>query len=126
MQIVSGLQSGGADHAFECAGLVDSATLALRSSRPGGTTTLVGMAPMGHAVGIDIYRFVEDGKRLLGSNYGSSDPAHDFPLIAADIAAGRLPLGRLIDETIALRDIEGAFDAMRRRDGARRVVLYGD
>ena len=121
---VSLLPSAGADHVFECIGLSETAELALRAARAGGSVTLVGMAPMGDQLGIDIYRFVEDGKRLLGSNYGSCIPARDFPVIAADVVAGRLPLGRLISETIGLEDVDAAFESMRRRDGARRIVLF--
>jgi len=53
-------------------------------------------------------------------------PARDFPRIAADAVAGRLPLERLITETIRLDGIEAAFEAMRRRDGARRIISFDD
>ncbi len=121
---VSSLPSGGADHVFECIGLTATAELAVEATRPGGTTTLVGMTPMGHRASIDVYRFVEDGKRLLGSNYGSVVPARDFPRIATDVVEGRLPLRPLVTESISLEEVGGAFEAMRRRDGARRVVIY--
>ena len=114
----------GPDHVLECIGLPSTAELALRSVRPGGTVTLVGMTEMGARASVDVYRFVEDGVRLLGSNYGSSLPARDFPRIATDAAAGRLPLARIVSETIALEDIDVAFEAMRRRDGARRVIDF--
>ena len=92
--------------------------------RPGGTVTLVGMTPQGRRAGIDVYRFVEDGKQLRGSNYGSATPAVDFPRIASLYAEGRLPLDLLVTERIGLEGVEGALDAMRRGDGARRVVVY--
>jgi len=118
------LTDGGADHAFECIGLVATAEAAVDLVRPGGAVTLVGMTPQGARARIDVYRFVEDGKRLLGSNYGSAVPARDFPTIAADVVSGRLPLGRLVTERIGLGDLDAALDAMRRRDGARRVVVF--
>ncbi len=126
MALASGMASGGPDHVLECIGLTDTVELSLRAVRPGGTVTLVGMTAMDATAAIDVYRFVEDGKRLLGSNYGSCLPARDFPRIAADAVAGRLPLGRLISESIRIEDIEAAFAAMRRRDGARRVVSFQD
>ncbi len=116
----------GPDHVFECIGLPATAELAIRAVRPGGTVTLVGMTGMGATAGIDVYRFVEDGKRLLGSNYGSCIPARDFPAIAADAVSGRLPLERLISQTIPLHGVDAAFEAMRRRDGARRIVTFQD
>ena len=71
-----------------------------------------------------MYRFVEDGKRLLGSNYGSVMPSRDIPRIATDVVEGRLPLSRLVTDHIPLGDIDGALGSMRRRDGARRVVTF--
>lgn len=124
VRVVRELTGGGADHVLECIGRTSTAELALDLARPGGTITLVGMTPQGERAGLDVYRFVEDGKRLLGSNYGSSVPARDFPVIAADVVAGRLPLGRLVEERIGLDDVVRAFDAMRRRQGLRRVVAF--
>ena len=124
--LTSQLTPGGPDHVLECIGLPEMVELALRVVRPGGTVTLVGMTAMDATAAIDVYRFVEDGKRLLGSNYGSCVPARDFPRIAADAVAGRLPLERLITEAIRLEGIEAAFGAMRRRDGARRIVSFDD
>lgn len=118
------LPAGGADHVFECIGLTRTVELAVDVTRPGGTTTLVGMTPMGERAGIDVYRFVEDGKRLLGSNYGSVVPERDFRRIAGDALEGRLPLERLVTGSIALEEAADAFEAMRRRDGARRVVVF--
>ena len=124
-ELVRGLPSGGADHVLECIGLAQTVELAVSAVRPGGTVTLVGMTEMGVTAAVDVYRFVEDGKRVLGSNYGSCIPARDFSRIAAEVVSGRLPLEGLITETIELADIDLAFEAMRRRDGARRIIRFG-
>jgi Zn-dependent alcohol dehydrogenase len=113
------------DHVFECAGVTSAAQLAIALTRHGGTTTLVGMPEQGATIPIEVYRLVEDGKRVQGSNYGSSVPAEAFPRLAEHYLAGRLPIDRLISETIRLEDVNDAFDAMRRSDGARRVILHG-
>jgi Zn-dependent alcohol dehydrogenase len=118
------LPSGGADHVLECIGSTETVELAVRLVRPGGTVTLVGMTPMDDRAALDVYRLVESGARLLGSHYGSSVPARDFPTIAADVLAGALPLGRVITATIGLHEVDAALAAMRRREGARRVVLF--
>jgi S-(hydroxymethyl)glutathione dehydrogenase/alcohol dehydrogenase len=118
------LTEGGADHVLEAIGTAATAELAIACARPGGTVTLVGMTPQADKIHVDGYRFVEDGLRLLGSNYGSAVPARDFPRLASDVVAGRLPLGRLVSEHIELADIDRALEAMRRRDGARRVVVF--
>ena len=82
------------------------------------------MTPQGERASFDVYRFVEDGKAIRGSNYGSADPARDFPMIADAYLEKRLPLDLLIAERIGLDGLDGAFDAMRRGDGARRVIAY--
>jgi S-(hydroxymethyl)glutathione dehydrogenase/alcohol dehydrogenase len=122
---VARLTDGGADHVIEAIGLVATSELALACVRPGGTVTLVGMIAQADRIPIDGYRFVEDGIRLLGSNYGSAVPARDLARIASDVVAGHLPLGRLVSEHIELAGIDDALDAMRRRDGARRVIMFG-
>jgi S-(hydroxymethyl)glutathione dehydrogenase/alcohol dehydrogenase len=123
-ELAASLPALGLDHVLECIGLRSTVELALRSVRPGGTATLVGMTEMGVHAEVDVYRFVEDGTRLLGSNYGSCVPARDFPAIAADVVAGRLPLELLVTEHIALDEVGTAFEAMRQRDGARRIVTF--
>ena len=114
----------GADHALEAIGFAPTAELAMAVVRPGGTVTLVGMTPQGVRAGVDVYAFVERGIRLLGSNYGSAIPAHVFPELARQVVAGRLPVDRLIHERITLDDLGPAFEALRRGDGARRVVVF--
>lgn len=118
------LTAGGADHVFEAIGLVRTVELAVELVRTGGTVTLVGMTPQGQRAAIDVYRFVEDGKRLLGSNYGSAMPARAFPRIARLYAAGRLPLDLLVSERISLTGIEAALAAMRAGSGVRRVITF--
>jgi S-(hydroxymethyl)glutathione dehydrogenase/alcohol dehydrogenase len=118
------LTDGGADHVLEAIGLTETVEQAIDLARPGGVITLVGMTAQGRRAGFDVYRFVEDGKQLRGSNYGSATPNIDFPRIASLYAVGRLPLDLLVTERIALEGIEGALDALRRGDGVRRVVVY--
>ncbi len=116
--------AAGADHVLECIGLVETVELAIDLVRPGGIVTLVGMTPQGDRASFDVYRLVEGGKQIRGSNYGSAVPARDFPMIASAYMAGSLPLDLLIAERIGLEGLEHAFDAMRRGDGARRVIVY--
>ncbi len=72
-------EAAGADHVLECIGLVETVELAIDLVRPGGTVTLVGMTPQGQRASFDVYRFVEEGKTIRGSNYGSADPGEGLP-----------------------------------------------
>ena len=118
------LMRSGADVVVEAIGLVETVELALALTRSGGTTVLVGMTPQADRAPIDVYRFVEDGRRLLGSNYGSAIPSRDFPAIASGYLDGSLPLDLLVSQRIGLDGLDGAFDAMRERRGARQVVIF--
>ncbi|OGN87913.1 MAG: hypothetical protein A2X23_12615 [Chloroflexi bacterium GWC2_73_18] len=121
---VRDLTGGGADHAFEAIGLTATVEQAVELVRLGGTVTLVGMTPQGQRAGIDVYDFVEQGKVLRGSTYGSAVPALDFPRIARLYLEDRLPLDLLVGERIGLEGIDSALAAMRRGEGLRRVVVY--
>ncbi len=114
----------GVDHAFDASGSIAGIETALASVRPGGTTTLVGMPPQAARLGLDLYAFVESGARILASNYGSAVPAEIFGELARHAVEGSLPLERLIEARIGLEDVAAAFDALRRGDGARRVIVF--
>ncbi len=114
----------GVDHAFEASGTVAGVETAIALARPGGTTILVGMPAQGARVPLDVYAFVESGARIVASNYGSAVPAEIFPEIARQAVAGSLPLERLIEARIGLAGVAAAFEALRRGDGARRVVVF--
>jgi S-(hydroxymethyl)glutathione dehydrogenase/alcohol dehydrogenase len=118
------LTDGGADHVLEAIGLTETIEQAVELVRAGGTVALVGMTAQGRRASFDVYRFVEDGKHIRGSNYGSATPAIDFPRIATLYVEGRLPLDLLVTERIRLEEVPAALGAMRRGDGARRVVVY--
>jgi S-(hydroxymethyl)glutathione dehydrogenase/alcohol dehydrogenase len=116
--------SGGALYAFEAIGLETTIDQAVRSLRAGGTAVLVGMTPFGVRASFDAFDLVDRSLSVVGTNYGYGAPREDFPRYADLYLEGRLPVDRLIDERIGLRDVNGALDAMRRGEGARRVIVY--
>jgi len=117
---------GGADFAFEAIGLPGTIELAIRSVATGGTATLVGMTAHGVRASFDAFDVVDRSVRVLGSNYGFTVGEVDFPRYADLHAQGRLPLDVLVERRIDLDGVEDAFEAMRRGEGARRVILYAD
>jgi S-(hydroxymethyl)glutathione dehydrogenase/alcohol dehydrogenase len=115
---------GGATHAFEAIGLAATIEQTIGSVRSGGTAVLVGMTPLGVRASFDAYDIVDRSVSIVGTNYGFGVPAEDFPRYAGLYLEGRLPIDRMIEERIALGDVNEALDKMRRGDGARRVILY--
>ena len=115
---------GGPDYVFEAIGLPATVELALEVLPLGGTAVLVGMTPLDARASFAVYPFVDQSRRILGSNYGFADPPVDFPRYAQWHLEGRLPVDRLIDRRLGLDELEDAFDAMRRGEYTRQVVVY--
>ena len=115
---------GGPDTAFEAIGLPSTIEAAIACLPTGGTACLVGMTPFGARASFEPFPFVDGGRRIVGSNYGSADPAVDFPRYAALHLAGRLPAERLITGRIGLDGVEDAFAAMRRGEGVRTIIGF--
>jgi S-(hydroxymethyl)glutathione dehydrogenase/alcohol dehydrogenase len=69
---------------------------ALNAVRPrGGTTVIIGNARHGQRIELDPQQ-LNQGKRLLGTWGGDSDPDRDYPCFAEWIATGRLNLEPLV------------------------------
>ena len=118
------LTDGGPDTCFEAIGLPATIETAIACLPTGGTAVLVGMTPFGVRASFEPFPFVDGGRRILGSNYGSADPVVDFPRYAALHLAGRLPAERLVTGRIELDALEDAFGAMRRGEGVRSIIGF--
>lgn len=115
-------QLGGVDYAFEAIGspkVVETLPAMLTS---GGAAVLVGMAPTGATGSFDLFDLADQGKRILGCNYGSSVGEIDIPKPARLYLAGRLPLDDLIGRTRPLRETAQAFDDLRSNTGVRTIL----
>ena len=125
---VDGIRSaagqGGPDFVFEAIGLPATISQAIAALPPGGTAVLVGLTRFGQSASFEAFPFVDGGRRILGSNYGSAVAAVDFPKYAEAYLAGRLPIDRLIDRRLPLADLEDAFDRLRAGDAARQMVMF--
>jgi len=114
----------GADFVFDTVGSPSTIVDAVASARKGGTIVVTGLSRMDGVAPLPAFPFVMQEKRLLGSVYGSGNPAKDIPKLAELYQAGKLKLRELVTRTYPLSGINDAFAALERADGARGVIVW--
>jgi S-(hydroxymethyl)glutathione dehydrogenase/alcohol dehydrogenase len=119
---VRALTDGGVEHAFEVVGRAETIRQAWDVLRPGGTATVVGLAPVGVEVALPAIEFLSE-KTITGSYYGSTDVHAALHRLAPLVLDGRLDLGEVVSEVIALDDVQEALDRLRGGEGARSVIV---
>ncbi|AZQ33700.1 Zn-dependent alcohol dehydrogenase [Streptomyces cyaneochromogenes] len=114
----------GVDVAVECVGRATTIRTAWDSTRRGGRTTVVGIGGKDQQVTFNALEIFHWGRTLSGCVYGNTDPARDVPILAEHVRAGRLDLGALVTERIALEGIPAAFENMLAGKGGRALVVF--
>jgi S-(hydroxymethyl)glutathione dehydrogenase / alcohol dehydrogenase len=114
----------GADFVFDTVGSPATLTTALAATRKGGSVVLTGLSRADNLGSIPMFPFVMQEKRLIGSVYGSGQPARDIPHLASLYQRGELKLNELVSRTYALDGVNDALDALAASDGARGVIRF--
>lgn len=114
----------GADYVFEAIGLKATIEQGIAMLGSRGTAVLVGMPPEGVRFEADPTAVALMELSIVGSNYGSANPPVDFPRILGLAQSGQLELDSLITSRIALDDVNDAFEAMKRGEGLRTVIMF--
>lgn len=114
----------GADTVFDTVGSPATLTTTLASARKGGTVVLTGLSRVDGQGSIAMFPFVMQEKRLVGSVYGSGEPARDIPRLVSLYQEGRLKLRELVARTYRLDQINDALSALASSDGGRGVVRW--
>lgn len=114
---------GGVDFAFEAIGRVATIESLPAMLKAGGAAVLVGMTAIGARASIDPFDLADQGKRILGCNYGSSVARVDIPRLAGLYLAGRLPLEKLIGSTRPMSRAGEALDELQRGVGLRSILV---
>ena len=122
---VVALTGGGVEHAFEVVGRPETIRQAWDVLRPGGTATVVGLAPVGVEVALPAIEFLSE-KTITGSYYGSSDVHASLGRLVQLVVDGRLDLGEVVSDVIALDGVQAALDRLRRGEGARSVIVIDE
>jgi S-(hydroxymethyl)glutathione dehydrogenase/alcohol dehydrogenase len=112
----------GVDVAFDAVGDPQTTALALRWTRNGGRTVLVGLPAAGERLDLDPIEFVRREKELTGSMYGSEDPRLALPVLLEHVRSGGLQLAPMVGPRFSLGDVNDAIEASLAGSPGRVVV----
>jgi S-(hydroxymethyl)glutathione dehydrogenase / alcohol dehydrogenase len=118
------LTGGGADYSFECIGNVDVMRQALECCHKGwGESIIIGVAGAGQEIRTRPFQLVT-GRVWKGTAFGGAKGRTDVPKIVDWYMQGKINIDDLITHTLALDDINTAFDLMHKGESIRSVVVY--
>ncbi|WP_069817401.1 S-(hydroxymethyl)mycothiol dehydrogenase [Streptomyces sp. TP-A0874] len=113
----------GADVVIDAVGRPETYEQAFYARDLAGTVVLVGVPTPEMKLELPLLDVFGRGGSLKSSWYGDCLPERDFPMLIDLYQQGRLDLDAFVSETIALDQVEEAFDKMQRGDVLRSVVM---
>ena len=125
VEAIKELTGGGVHYSFEAIGNKNAAEQCFAMLRPGGTATIIGMIPIGQSVELPGYAFLQE-RKIQGSMMGSNRFRVDMPRFVDLYLDGRLKLDEMVSSRIKLEDINDGFEAMKKGEIARSVILFDD
>ncbi|MEU6807422.1 zinc-binding dehydrogenase, partial [Streptomyces neyagawaensis] len=112
----------GADTVIEAVGRPETYRQAFYARDLAGTVVLVGVPTPDMTLELPLLDIFGRGGALRSSWYGDCLPSRDFPMLIDLYLQGRLDLDAFVTETIALDEVEKAFERMHDGDVLRSVV----
>ncbi len=113
----------GVDYAFDAAGANALIEAGINATRSGGTTVLVGVAPLTDALHYPSATiFAATAKVVMGCLLGSANSLREIPRLVGLWQAGQLDLEGLVTGTRPLEQINDALDDLRASVGVRTVI----
>ena len=113
----------GADVVIEAVGRPETYRQAFYARDLAGTVVLVGVPTPEMKLELPLLDVFGRGGALKSSWYGDCLPSRDFPMLVDLYLQGRLNLDAFVTETIALDEVEKAFERMHGGDVLRSVVV---
>ncbi|MFF1354713.1 S-(hydroxymethyl)mycothiol dehydrogenase [Streptomyces sp. NPDC058297] len=114
----------GADVVIEAVGRPETYKQAFYARDLAGTVVLVGVPTPEMQLELPLLDVFGRGGALKSSWYGDCLPSRDFPMLIDLYRQGRLDLDAFVTETVALEDVEKAFERMHHGDVLRSVVIF--
>ncbi|MFH8568591.1 S-(hydroxymethyl)mycothiol dehydrogenase [Streptomyces sp. NPDC017993] len=124
IEAVRGLTGGhGADVVIDAVGRPETYRQGFFMRDLAGTLVQVGVPDPDMRIELPLIELFSRGGALKSSWYGDCLPSRDFPVLIDRYLSGRLDLDGFVTETIALDEVESAFDKMRDGTVLRSVVV---
>jgi S-(hydroxymethyl)glutathione dehydrogenase/alcohol dehydrogenase len=113
----------GVDVVIESAGSGSAFRVTTEAVRPGGQVIWLGKIDVNKDVAFRWGSLMQE-KRIRRVSYGNARPWRDFPMLAGAYLDGSLMLDELISRRITLEGINGGFDALKRGETIRSVIMF--
>src|SRR3984893_9556041 len=123
VQQVREMTGGGVHYSFEALGTKATAEQAFGMLRPGGTATIIRIAPFGVKIELHGYDFLRD-RKLQGTSMGGNRFRVDMPRLLSLWRQGRLKLDHLISGRIKLEQINDGFAALKSGAPVRQLIDF--
>lgn len=114
----------GADVVIDAVGRPETYQQAFHARDLAGTVVLVGVPAPDMKLELPLLDVFGRGGALKSSWYGDCLPSRDFPMLVDLYRQGRLDLDAFVTETIALDEVEKAFEKMHSGEVLRSVVVF--
>ena len=114
----------GVDVVIESAGSPVAFRVTTEAVRPGGHVIWLGKVDVQQDISFRWGSLMQE-KRIRRVSYGNARPRRDFPMLAQAYLDGSLMLDDLISRRISLDEINWGFDALKRGETIRSVVMFG-
>lgn len=113
----------GVDVVIESAGTPGAFRVTAEAVRPGGHVIWLGKIDVQQDISFRWGSLMQE-KRIRRVSYGNARPRRDFPMLARAYLDGTLMLDELISRRIALEEINAGFEALKRGETIRSVVMF--
>ena len=122
--VIVDLTDGGADYSFECVGNVNLMRSALECCHKGwGESVIIGVAGAGQEISTRPFQLVT-GRVWRGTAFGGVKGRSELPGYVDNYMEGKINIDDMVTHTMALDDINKAFDLMHQGKSIRSVVIY--
>ena len=110
------------DFVFDVVGRPETVLQGLSMLGHAGTLVYIGLPQPGSEVTLSLERLFDRRVRVLVSHGGDHLPAEDFPPLLQLALDGSLDLAGMVTKTVALEDVDRAFDELKAGDVIRSVI----